>query len=88
MSSLIEEWELEYPMELLRKARSGLTQEDFVKNVGLAWSTYRRWIERETPPKLTSTQIVKICEVCRITPNELILFLEGRLEVDELQRQP
>lgn len=71
-------------MEILRKARSELSQEDFVKSVGVPWSTYKRWIASDIPPKLTSAQIVKICEICRISPNDLVSFLEGQLDIMEI----
>ncbi len=84
MSTIFDEKNLIYPMEILRKARSGLTQEEFAKTVGLAWSTYQRWMSNETPPKLTSSQVLAICEICRVDANHLMLFLEGRLDVEEI----
>jgi len=84
MSTEISEWELIHPLEILRKARSGLTQKQFLKEIGVYLSTYQRWVNEETIPRFTVEQIDKICRVCRIDPNSLISFLKGEIDIEDL----
>ncbi|OJJ11390.1 hypothetical protein BI308_25860 [Roseofilum reptotaenium AO1-A] len=59
-----------YPLERLRKERTDLIQEDFVKKCKMSATTYRRCVSSNKPPRLEPKQIQTLCRILDITFDE------------------
>ena len=59
----------DYVLESLRLDYTDLTQDEFIVMCKLSRATYHRWLRENKPPRLTPEQILKVCEICRISFN-------------------
>ena len=76
--------EVPYPLEVLRKNRTHLSQKKFAEVLGLTSRTYERWIAGGAAPRLTPDQIVSISKICNISYGDFIRVLVGEIEIEEL----
>ena len=59
----------DYVLEALRLDYTELTQDEFIVMCKLSRATYHRWLRENKPPRLTPDQILRVCEICRISFN-------------------
>ena len=64
--------ESDFPLEVLRKKRTELTQDEFVFKCGFTRSTYRRHMHGEMEMRLTPSQMAAICRETKLSPWELL----------------
>ncbi|MGK7903878.1 MAG: helix-turn-helix domain-containing protein [Hormoscilla sp.] len=75
------------PLEMLRVDHTDMSREEFVVNLGISMSTYRRWLSGKTLPKFTLEQIVSACRMCEISLD--VFFQIMGVEIDDvLRREP
>ncbi|MBP0043370.1 MAG: helix-turn-helix transcriptional regulator [Roseofilum sp. SBFL] len=84
MSRPTTQIEVPYPLEVLRKHRTNLSQKKFAEALGLTTRTYERWVAGGSAPRLTPDQIVTISKICKVSYGDFIRVLVGELDVEEL----
>ena len=62
-----------FTLEQLRKAFTTMNQVQFCVSCGISPTTYHSWIRKKiTIPPLTPEQLIRVCEVCGVTPTDLL----------------
>jgi transcriptional regulator with XRE-family HTH domain len=68
--------ELSKRLRVLRVARGYDTARAFARALQIKEDRYTRWERAETEPDITN--ILRICQVLNVDPNELLIRLPGR----------
>jgi len=55
-----------YPLEILRKEKTELSQNNFCRMIGISISSYTRLISSGTPPKLSPEQTKRCLDILNI----------------------